>query len=151
MSTTTRQIAARPRRIRIPSGTPKGRAAHISSNPADQKSLFPVAPAGARRFIRRWITAGMLLVAAALAVVYVSNAIAVNKLLSEITSLERERDAVRGDNERLRAELLRLMSVERVTTLATEQLGMVQPARPPIALPLRDGGRKQQTTTDREE
>jgi cell division protein FtsL len=138
--------------MRSSSGTPKGSAApHTSPNPAGQKTLFPEAPAGARRFIRRWITAGMLLVAAALAVVYVSNAIAVNKLLSEITSLERERDAVRGDNERLRAELLRLMSVERVTTLATDQLGMVQPAHPPIALPLRDGGGKQQTITDTEE
>lgn len=88
-----------------------------------------------RPFIRRWITAGMLMTAALLAVLYVSNSIAINDLLEQITSLERERDLVRGENERLRGELLRLMSVERVSALASERLGLVQPARPPIALP----------------
>jgi cell division protein FtsL len=86
----------------------------------------------------------MLLVAATLAVIYVSNAIAVNDLLAEITSLERERDGVRSDNERLRAELLRLMSVERVTSIAADKLGMTQPAYPPVALPLREGAVQEQ-------
>jgi cell division protein FtsL len=77
----------------------------------------------------------MLLVAAALAVLYIANAIAVNDLLTDITSLERERDVVRAENERLRAELLRLMSVERISSVASEKLGMVQPAQPPVGLP----------------
>jgi len=40
------------------------------------------------------------------------------------------------ENERLRADLLRLMSVERVTSMASHQLGMVQPAQPPVSLPV---------------
>lgn len=73
----------------------------------------------------------MLLGAALLAVLYISNAIAVNDLLANISSLEHDRDVARADNEKLRAELLRLMSVERVTSLAAGRLGMVQPAQPP--------------------
>jgi cell division protein FtsL len=80
------------------------------------------------------MTAGMLMIAAIVVILYVSNAIAVNDLLGKITSIEHERDAIRSENERLRAELLRLMSVRRVTTIASERLGMVQPARPPVAV-----------------
>ncbi len=91
----------------------------------------PAADGPVRPFLRRWLAATMLLGAAVLATLYISNAIAVNDLLANIASLEHERDMARVDNEKLRAELLRLMSVERVTTLASTQLGMVQPAQPP--------------------
>ncbi len=87
-----------------------------------------------RPFMRRWLTAAMLMVAAVLAVLYVSNAIRINELLESITSLEHERDQVRSENERMRGELLRLMSVERVSSIAAERLGLVQPAYPPVAL-----------------
>ena len=99
----------------------------------------PKAPARERtpralRPARRWLTALMLFVAAGLAVAYIANAIAVNNLVASIASLEREREGVRSDNEQLRGELLRMMSVERVTALASGQLGLVSPQRPPIAL-----------------
>lgn len=86
-------------------------------------------------FVRRWLTALLLMVAAGLIVLYVANSIAITNLMVGITSLERERDMVRNDNERLRADLVRLMSVERVASLATQRLGMVQPTQPPVALP----------------
>lgn len=76
----------------------------------------------------------MLLGAAMLATLYIANAIAVNDLLGDITSLEHERDLAQTENEKLRAELLRLMSVERVTTLGRDRLGLVQPAQPPQEL-----------------
>jgi len=88
----------------------------------------------ARSFLRRWLAAGTLLAAALLVVLYVANAIVVNDLLTDVTSLERECDMVRNENEKLRADLLKLMAVERVTTLASQRLGMVQPTQPPIAL-----------------
>ncbi|HVZ37745.1 MAG TPA: FtsL-like putative cell division protein [Candidatus Kapabacteria bacterium] len=87
-----------------------------------------------RPFLRRWVTAAMLFAAAVLATLYIANAIAVNDLLGTISSLETEHDAVRNDNAQLRAELLRLMSVDRVTSLASSRLGMVQPAMPPQEL-----------------
>ncbi len=76
----------------------------------------------------------MLLGAATLATLYIANAIAVNDLLGDITSLEHERDLAQTENEKLRAELLRMMSVERVTTLGRDRLGLVQPAQPPQEL-----------------
>lgn len=97
----------------------------------------------ARPFIRRWLTAALLMLGAIVVILYVSNAIAVNDLLGKITSIEHERDGVRSENERLRAELLRLMSVRRVTSLASERLGMVQPARPPVAV---GAGRREPAT-----
>src|SRR5688572_32891648 len=85
-----------------------------------------------RRPARRWLTAVMIFVAASLAVAYIANAIAVNNLVEAIASLDRERDAVRSDNERLRGELLRMMSVERVTALAEKRIGLISPQRPPV-------------------
>jgi cell division protein FtsL len=76
----------------------------------------------------------MLLAAAVLATLYISNAIAVNDLMTGIASLEKDRDAARASNEKLRAELLKLMAVERVTSIASTRLGMVQPVRPPLSL-----------------
>jgi cell division protein FtsL len=87
-----------------------------------------------RPFLRRWLTAAMLLAAAVLATLYISNAIAVNDLMVSIASLERDRDVARAHNEKLRAELLKLMAVERVTSIAAGQLGMVQPIQPPQTL-----------------
>lgn len=90
-----------------------------------------------RRAARRWLAAALVLATALLTVAFVANAIKVNELLAAITSVEAERNAVMQQNERLRAELLRLMSVEQVTARAAE-LGMVQPEVPPAGLPLKD-------------
>lgn len=77
----------------------------------------------------------MLLVSSVIAVLYIANAIAVNDLMIDITSLQRERDVVLRNNEQLRAELLRLMSVDRITGIARDRLGMIMPARPPLSIP----------------
>jgi len=94
----------------------------------------PVAASG-RRFLRRWFAAGTILVTALLAVLFVANAIKVNELLGSITSVESELDDVKRNNERLRAELLRLMSVEQITRRGKE-IGMIQPDLPPVPLRL---------------
>lgn len=92
-------------------------------------------PSPKRPLLRRWGAAAAILLTAGLAVLFVANSIAVNELLSSITSVEAERDAARQENERLRAELLRLMSVERVTEQALG-MGLIQPEAPPISLPM---------------
>ncbi|KXK57077.1 MAG: Cell division protein FtsL [Chlorobi bacterium OLB7] len=74
-----------------------------------------------------WVASGLI-------VLYVANSIAINNLVADITSLERERDATRNENEKLRAELLKLMAVERVSQLARARLGMAQPTVPPVLL-----------------
>jgi hypothetical protein len=126
-------------------------SASLAARQVVGRATGPSAPA-ARRPARRWLTALMLFVAASLAVAYIANAIAVNNLVSSIASLEREHDEVRSDNEQLRGELLRMMSVERVTALAEERVGLVSPQRPPIALsPSKGAPNKTERTTRGEE
>ncbi|MEP7217698.1 MAG: FtsL-like putative cell division protein, partial [Bacteroidota bacterium] len=87
-----------------------------------------------RPFFRRWMAAMLLMVASVLAVLYISNAIAVDDLLTDIASLEHDRDQARSDNEKLRAELLKLMAVDRITSLASARFGLTQPAEPPLMI-----------------
>ncbi|MCE2503726.1 MAG: hypothetical protein J4G05_06680 [Chlorobi bacterium] len=102
-----------------------------------QTELMLEAEPPQRSFLSRWSAAGLILVAAALAVLFVANAIHVNELLRGVTSVEAERDAVKRENEGLRAELTRLMSVDQITERATG-IGMIQPEKPPKALSLRN-------------
>lgn len=90
-------------------------------------------PSGPRRFARRWMAAGMILLCSLLAVLFVANAITVNELMGRITEIEGERDDVRRANEGLRAELTSLMSVERVVERAAE-IGLVEPQKPPVPI-----------------
>lgn len=105
-----------------------------SSRTSTSQPVVSKTRAAGRRPARRWLTAALLFVAASLAVAYIANAIAVNNLVESIASLERERDAVRSDNESLRGQLVRMMSVERVTALAKQRIGLISPERPPYAL-----------------
>lgn len=113
-----------PRRNKVPTGRNR-------RGPAVAPPVENGVEMGVRPLLRRWTTAGMLLVAATLAVLYISNSIAINNLMSDITSLEHERDVILGENEGHRADLLRLMSVDRIADIATTKLGMIQPGRPP--------------------
>jgi hypothetical protein len=124
-------------------GVGRARTARASAPAKRARSPLP------RRAARRWLTAAMLFVAAALAVAYIANAIAVNGLVAEIASIDRERDEVRAENERLRGELLRMMSVERVTAQAGRQLGLISPERPPIALTPSAGATNQPAKVER--
>lgn len=103
---------------------------------ASPAAVADAAPATTKRalFVRRWFAAGALVLASGLIVLYVANSIAINNLMADITSLERERDLARNENEQLRADLLKLMAVERISNLAQQQLGMMQPAAPPVLL-----------------
>ena len=92
---------------------------------------------GTRSILHRWSAAGLILLGAILAVLFVANAIYVNELLRGVTSVEAERDAIKRENEQLRAELTRLMSVEEITGRA-EEIGMIQPQRPPTGLVLKN-------------
>lgn len=104
------------------------------ASPAAAVADAAAVPTKRALFVRRWFAAGALLVASGLIVLYVANSIAINNLVADITSLERERDATRNENEKLRAELLKLMAVERVSQLAHARLGMAQPTAPPVLL-----------------
>lgn len=73
-----------------------------------------------------------LFLLAILSVFYIGNIIAVNQLAIEIEELKAYYSKTEGVNEILRSEVNRKSSMERITKIATEQIGMVYPKQPPI-------------------
>lgn len=72
-----------------------------------------------------------LFFAAVAIVLYISNIIAVNRLAVEVNELQQQYDAIRNENEILRAQINRRSSLERIGRLATEQLGLQHPKEQP--------------------
>ncbi len=87
-----------------------------------------------RRLLNRWSIFALVFVSAASTVLYVSNVIAVKKLLVETEDLNRKIDSLRTVNESLRTETYRLQSSERITRVATERLGLIPPPKAPTVL-----------------
>jgi cell division protein FtsL len=87
-----------------------------------------------RRLLNRWSIFALVFVSAASTVLYVSNVIAVKKLLVETEDLKRKIDSLRTVNESLRTETYRLQSSERITRVATENLGLIPPPKAPTVL-----------------
>lgn len=69
---------------------------------------------------------------AIVSVVYVSNVIAVNQLLVDVENLKSTYSNIENTNEILRSEINRNSSMERITRIAQEQMGMVFPKEPPV-------------------
>ena len=87
-----------------------------------------------RRLLNRWSMFALFFVTAATTVGYVSNVISVNKLSAESEALRHDVDSLRALNQSLRTESFRLQSAERITTIATERLGMIPPAEAPVVI-----------------
>ncbi|MBI2620210.1 MAG: hypothetical protein HYW57_09025 [Ignavibacteriales bacterium] len=65
-------------------------------------------------------------------VLYVSNIIAVNQLLLEINALETEHQQILMDQERLKAQINRMASLERIQEKAEAELGLKGLEGPPV-------------------
>lgn len=91
----------------------------------------PRALAQTKRTLNRWGIFGLLALAALIVIVYVNNTLAINRLVAEIDQLKKERDRSVHMNEKLRSEIIRLQSAERITTIAREKLGMSTATVPP--------------------
>lgn len=88
-----------------------------------------------------------LLLLAVVSVLYVSNIIAVNQLVVEVEELKMSVDKIENMSEILRSEINRKSSMERITRIATDRLGMQYPKQPPIWLEI-DEERLQELTKD---
>jgi cell division protein FtsL len=113
--------------------------APVPELPDDEQ--LPLAPAKEspslvkqRRLLNRWSIFALVFVSAVSTVLYVSNVIAVKKLLVETEDLNRKIDSLRTVNESLRTETYRLQSSERITRVATERLGLIPPPKAPTVL-----------------
>ncbi len=87
-----------------------------------------------RRLLNRWSLFAVIVLSAGAIVLFVSNAIAVNKLVERIDDRQSVLEKLQRENDRLRAESIHLQSPDRVSAFARDKLGMVQAASAPRKL-----------------
>ncbi|MBE2189768.1 MAG: cell division protein FtsL [Desulfobulbaceae bacterium] len=75
----------------------------------------------------RWLVLVFIVVAAAAAVVFVSNVRSINGLLVQKRDLEKVANELRDKNKRLQSQVIHLQSADRIINYATEELDMVTP------------------------
>ncbi len=75
---------------------------------------------------------GILFLVATVALLYVGNVIAVNNLAKEVNDLNARHNQIISTNEVIKAEINRKASLERISLMAQEKLGMTNPKEAPI-------------------
>jgi cell division protein FtsB len=75
---------------------------------------------------------GILFLAATVALLYVGNVIAVNNLAKEVNDLNAKHNQIISTNEVIKAEINRKASLERISLMAQEKLGMTNPKEAPV-------------------
>ncbi len=75
---------------------------------------------------------GILFLIAAIALFYVGNVIAVNNLAKEVNDLNAKHNQIISTNEVIKAEINRKASLERISLMAQEKLGMTNPKEAPV-------------------
>lgn len=75
---------------------------------------------------------GLLFLVAAAALLYVGNVIAVNNLAKEVNDLNARYMQIVSTNEVIKAEINRKASLERISLMAQEKLGMTNPKEAPV-------------------
>ena len=74
----------------------------------------------------------MLFLVAIVALLYVGNVIAVNNLAKEVNDLQARYNQIVSTNELIKAEINRKSSLERISLMAQEKLGMTNPKEAPV-------------------
>lgn len=87
-----------------------------------------------RRLLNRWSLFAFVFITAIATILYVSNVLAVNKQSVSNDVLRKKRDSLETLNKSLQTESYRLQSAERITRLATQQLGMMPPPEAPVVI-----------------
>jgi cell division protein FtsB len=77
------------------------------------------------------IVSGLFIIAAA-CLLYTGNVIAVNQLMKEVNDLSIRYNAIASNNEVLKAEIARKSSLDRISTMAKDELGLINPKEPPV-------------------
>lgn len=75
---------------------------------------------------------GILFLIATAAILYVGNVIAVNNLAKEVGDLHARHNQIISTNEVIKAEINRKASLERISLMAQERLGMTNPSEAPV-------------------
>jgi len=106
----------------------------IASVPQSYPSAGP-RPANRKAVRRKHSTfniVGALFILAAACLLYTGNVIAVNQLMKEVNDLTVRYNTIASNNEVLKAEIARKSSLDRIGTMAKDELGLVNPKEPPV-------------------
>ena len=77
------------------------------------------------------IVSGLFLLAA-LSLLYTGNVIAVNQLMKEVNDLNNRYNSIVSNTEVLKAEIARKSSLDRISQMAKEEIGLTNPKEPPV-------------------
>ncbi len=77
------------------------------------------------------IVSGLFLLAA-LSLLYTGNVIAVNQLMKEVNDLDNRYNSIVSNTEVLKAEIARKSSLDRISQIAKEEVGLTNPKEPPV-------------------
>jgi len=77
------------------------------------------------------IVSGLFLLAA-LSLLYTGNVIAVNQLMKEVNDLDNRYNSIVSNTEVLKAEIARKSSLDRISLMAKEEVGLTNPKEPPV-------------------
>ncbi|MGA7159838.1 MAG: FtsL-like putative cell division protein [Bacteroidota bacterium] len=73
-----------------------------------------------------------LFLLAALSLLYTGNVIAVNQLMKEVNDLNNRYNSIVSNTEVLKAEIARKSSLDRISLMAKEEIGLTNPKEPPV-------------------
>ena len=76
------------------------------------------------------IVSGLFLLAA-MSLLYTGNVIAVNQLMKEVNDLNNRYNSIVSNTEVLKAEIARKSSLDRISLMAKEEVGLTNPKEPP--------------------
>jgi cell division protein FtsB len=83
---------------------------------------------------KRFLIFGMILIASAVTILYISNLFYVNKLLKDVYDLNKTYNEIINTNEILQARSSQLESPDRIIPYATDRLGMIVSEEAPIII-----------------
>ena len=86
------------------------------------------------KFLSPGYTFILIVMVSGIALFSVYNVVKVNSLLVEVRTLEYTRDSLVSVTNRLRNDVVRLESAERIHRVAQERLNLVQPTNAPIVI-----------------
>ncbi|HTX17281.1 MAG TPA: septum formation initiator family protein [Bacteroidota bacterium] len=92
----------------------------------------PVNRKAVRRKHSTFNIVGALFILAAACLLYTGNVIAVNQLMKDVNDLNVRYNTIASNNEVLKAEIARKSSLDRIGTMAKDELGLVNPKEPPV-------------------
>jgi len=96
-----------------------------------------------RRKVSPFTVVLMLMGAAVMIVLYISNIIAVDQLMNEINSMETQHRRILMEQEILKAQINKMASLERIQEFAEKDLALTTPKEPPVWLSIDEERLKQ--------